>query len=149
MGTGDLELEHFAGGRVQGDLPGFQRLVDQPNDAVHRSRPRGGLPRFNGLFVKVNRPSPGIGSDALHNGVLLAAIFHFSPRPAIQRAGQQIVRAIIAEGLRNKSAGFGIWPRERAALESALCYLLVCRADGQVRRMRRNRSIRPQQSHRY
>jgi hypothetical protein len=150
MRTGDLELEHFAGGRVGGDLPGLQRLVDQPNDAVHGSRPRRGLPRFDGLFVKVNRPSPGIGSDALHNGVLLAAIFHFSPRPVTQRAGQQIVRAIMAEGLRNKSAGLGIaWPPRTGPLKSALCHLLVCRADGQVRRTRRNRSIRPQQSHRY
>ena len=64
-------------------------------------------------WVKVNRPSPGIGSDALHNGVLLAAIFHFSPRPMIQRAGQQIVRAIIAEGWWNKSAGLGIAWRPR------------------------------------
>src|SRR6266436_713147 len=96
--TGDMELERFAGGRVRVYLLGLQRLVDQPHDAVHRSRPRRGLPRFDGLFVKVNRPSPGIRSDALHNGVLFPAIFHFAPRPMIQRAEQQIVRAIMAEG---------------------------------------------------
>jgi len=36
--TGDLELERFAGG-IRGYLPGLQRLIDQPHDAVHGSRP--------------------------------------------------------------------------------------------------------------
>src|SRR6266403_3558879 len=47
-----LELEHFAGGSLRVFLFGLQRLVDQPHDAIHGGRPRGGLPRFDCLFVR-------------------------------------------------------------------------------------------------
>ena len=56
-----------------------QCLIDQPYDGILCGRPRRGVAGFDGLVVQPDAPLPGMGSDALDDGVDLAAIFHMEP----------------------------------------------------------------------
>jgi hypothetical protein len=73
-----VELGHAIRRRDRLYLIGRQRLVDQPYDAGHCSRLCFGLPGFDGLFIQLDRPFPGITAKALNDRVVLAAIIHWS-----------------------------------------------------------------------
>ena len=71
-----LGTRPLAGGRF---LQLRQCFIDRPSDGILCGRPRRSFVGLERLVVQPNAPLPGMRSDALNDGIALAAIFHMEP----------------------------------------------------------------------